>query len=715
MLFCRPAPSILLALLLLAPAIAQSPVELQKDYQVRLEQLGQISVEQFISLFQPEDTPAQQWDPATAQFWKELNSPPLETPRGTKPDLRPTPQELKVLAEKGFVVSERLGRDTMTGVLYRIYSADLPIFVSADCVLHAWHQSFDSVCGDIENTYLGPTMDTVFSAMHGELATARAESSLSKESVRDADLILTVTLSLLHERQEKSVLGQDGEVSRILALCAAEDESNIAIFGRSPARLDFSALQVRGRYERRKELRGYFRASTWCRLSSLNLSVEREADTALVLADLLKRSGKQEQWIKFENTLSRLFGPIDGLGMSRLSKLISDTGNLPESREELLRGSLGVEVIPSYKLLSPMAQGPTKEQRRFFLAGASFTPGSWVLSQTVFGQVRWNDERVQRRIPSGLDVCFALLANSGLVNELARRMEGTGVRFRDGLNYQHNLAALRQTLDSQSEQWWRASIPSHWDLALRRLSQVPDNAPDVARSSAWRRRCANTQLASWSQLRYNIMAQAKPSETMGTLCSYPQGYVEPVPEFWSEMSLLCQAMSQLSEDCGLASKRAFYQGFETHMKMLESISKKQLRQQPLDAKEAKFLQDMVEIESPRSGGGHFTGWYFSLFSTWHKEIPERWSPTVVDVHVSPADAVSGAPGSVLLQGVGAADLMIVAIENGSDRCLYLGPVSSFYEWNSGGRMTDSEWVTMVESGLAPDRPSWTKDFWVKAK
>eukprot|EP01083_Nonionella_stella_P117933 351881_1 len=45
------------------------------------------------------------------------------------------------LANHGFVVSERLGLGNFTDLYASIYSDDLPVFVSADSILHAWHRS----------------------------------------------------------------------------------------------------------------------------------------------------------------------------------------------------------------------------------------------------------------------------------------------------------------------------------------------------------------------------------------------------------------------------------------------------------------------------------------------------------------------------------------------------------------------------------------------
>ena len=50
-------------------------------------------------------------------------------------------QELTKFKQNGFVVSERMGAGSFAEMFYRIYSRDLPVFVSTDALLHAWHRT----------------------------------------------------------------------------------------------------------------------------------------------------------------------------------------------------------------------------------------------------------------------------------------------------------------------------------------------------------------------------------------------------------------------------------------------------------------------------------------------------------------------------------------------------------------------------------------------
>ena len=53
-------------------------------------------------------------------------------------------EELEVLGQHGFVVSERYGHHSYTESYYQIFIRDRPVFVSLDSVLHAWNQGYRS-------------------------------------------------------------------------------------------------------------------------------------------------------------------------------------------------------------------------------------------------------------------------------------------------------------------------------------------------------------------------------------------------------------------------------------------------------------------------------------------------------------------------------------------------------------------------------------------
>jgi len=368
--------------------------------------------------------------------------------------------------------------------------------------------------------------------------------------------------------------------------------------------------------------------------------------------------------------------------------------------------------------------------------------------------------KVMRRIPSCLDVAFSVLGNSQIVPELVARMtDPAGRAFRDGLPYQHNLAAAREVIDNQRPDVWDASIYTQWLAALRELSTPTTDLhyPEAMRTRAWAMKTLNAQLASWTALRHDTMLYAKPSYTGLEICSYPAGFVEPRPEVWDRLGRLALRTAELLGQLtfqgtavltqpgferrdvfvslsGIQSQQiAFLNQFADKTATLKSIAVKELRQEPLSGAETGLLTNLIQ-SGGRFGGctprRKFDGWYPQLFyrSTIYPSSDPffemffhynagsaRWDPLVVDVHTDPPDPDVGDPGSVLHEAIGNVDLLTIAVDNGGDRMVFAGPVLSHYEFEMIGppqRKTDTEWRSDGLQAKWPAPPAWTQDYLV---
>lgn len=238
------------------------------------------------------------------------------------------------------------------------------------------------------------------------------------------------------------------------------------------------------------------------------------------------------------------------------------------------------------------------------------------------------------------------------------------------------------------------------------------------RTRAWAAKSLNTQLASWAQLRHDTILYAKQSYTGGATCEYPAGYVEPVPHVWQRLGGMLENAARLleatpfpEEHLALRNRQtAFLRSFAGTVERLESMASKELAEEPLSADEADFLHDVVQIQHG-SGFTRYDGWYPALFYKGRSDAG-RWDATVADVHTDPA--AEGDPGAVLHEAVGNVDLLLVAVDSGPDRAVYLGPVLSHYEFDrpNAQRWSDAGWREALQTGQAPGRPEWTRDYLV---
>lgn len=549
--------------------------------------------------------------------------------------------------------------------------------------------------------------------------------------------------------------------------------------------VDFSQFRVRGHYENSQLLSNYFRAMMWCGLADFrftggtNDNSLRELSGAVALSWLLNRSGQYSNWAQFDRTVELFVGVPDSLNFAQLGALLAVAGiqsptNLPNRaalenlQAQLMSGQLGFQsILSGVYITTPFTIGEIKLPRSFAVMGQRFTLDAWCLSKCVFDRIIWDedgipdpDDRVGRRVPSALDVAFAVLGNGQIVPEIAARIARTNltladgrVYWRDGYRYQHNLAAVRNVVDRQNACAWTNNIYGYWLACLRELSAptTGHEYPEAMRTRAWAMKTLNTQLASWTELRHDTVLYARQSYTTLLLCSYPAGFVEPRPVFWQRMREMAQRTCELV--AGLpntgavylenlpdpmsggtrpgfvnlaticSNRLAFLDNFAAKMTVLQQIAEKELARQPLSTNEITFLESIIANPFAYSGIRDFSGWYPGLFyANVHQSLPyqngggpDKWDALVTDVHTDTLDLVRGDPGSVLHEGVGNVHLLMIAVDCGpGDRAVYVGPVFSHYEFDLGPdtRMADSEWKAAIRANNLPPHPDWTRGFLV---
>ncbi|KAB2845855.1 MAG: DUF3160 domain-containing protein, partial [Melioribacteraceae bacterium] len=111
-----------------------------------------------------------------------------------------TDDEKFLLDKHGFVVTERLSGYSFGERLLDIYHKDLPVFISTDAILHAFHSSYDRILKDVELGILIDKLKQLISDMHSkipELETKYSGNESMKQMLMDVDIYLTVPAKLL--------------------------------------------------------------------------------------------------------------------------------------------------------------------------------------------------------------------------------------------------------------------------------------------------------------------------------------------------------------------------------------------------------------------------------------------------------------------------------------------------------------------------------------
>jgi hypothetical protein len=165
----------------------------------------------------------------------------------------------------------------------------------------------------------------------------------------------------------------------------------------------------------------------------------------------------------------------------------------------------------------------------------------------------------------------------------------------------------------------------------------------------------------------------------------------------------------------------FCLNFAQKLSVLKGIAVKELAREEFTQEETLFLEDIVQLERT-SVYVRYDGWYPKLFYRGESDC-DKWDALVTDIHTAVPDPVLGNAGSVLHQGIGNVERLMIAVENGEDKMVYAGPVFSHYEFEMLGVLrksdyewrkdiTASKWQTDSTRVTLPPRPDWTKSYLV---
>jgi hypothetical protein len=220
-----------------------------------------------------------------------------------------------------------------------------------------------------------------------------------------------------------------------------------------------------------------------------------------------------------------------------------------------------------------------------------------------------------------------------------------------------------------------------------------------------------TALASWAELRHDTILYVKQSYT-GESCEYPDGYVEPNPEFFKRMNTFAMASADMldsldfgDEDWTVGKAAGWFRHLGSVCTTLEAIARAQLDGVPRTSEQTDFIKSLV-VDEGMCGAPAFAGWYAELFYDAGSET-FNFKPTVADVHTDPNST------DVLHVATGGANPMVVVVQLPGGPRAFVGPVSSYYQFREPGfaRLTDAEWLARY-TGLEGfvQRPEWTQEF-----
>jgi hypothetical protein len=631
-----------------------------------------------------------------------------------------TDYEKSLIEQNGFMVTERLSSPSPAAAFLDIYQKDLPAFVSTDAILHAWHMSYDEILKVVETYLLIGKLDTLLAALHNQLparATAYAGNPDVRQMLLDVDLYLTVPRRLLGSNEGPLFAENMTLVSQVLGYIAAQQVVRIPLFQSVPRDIDFSQFTPRGHYTQSPELTRYFQAMIWLGRTELAIlpavqpgevkppesDFQRQAIDALLLHETASACDGYRKLDEIDQVIRFFVGESDNITLPQIGAMVGETGLSDASAlldtlifrqfcSMLEQKSYAFQRINSQILWSdPMLLEQLRPAGAVLLLGQRFVIDSYVTGSVVYDKIMYQGRKIWRALPSTLDVLYAL-GNDASAQLLAQELEQ--------YHYGSNLAAVRYLVDSYEPEFWRGTLYNSWLQAIRALNPPSSRTilPAFMQTAAWWQEKMNTQLSAWAQLRHDNLLYAKQSYTGGITCSFPETFVEPVPDFYSTLRVLADSAalafqsSILREQPFSSGIISYFEGMGKTMDTLASVASKELEGAALSSGEKAFLRHILYILW-EGCGTVYSGWYAKLYYTGALGFMKE-DRVVADVHTCPTDESGAMVGWVLHAGTGPANMAVVTATIPDGRSVaFIGPVLSYYEdvTTNFKRLTDEEW------------------------
>ena len=626
-------------------------------------------------------------------------------------------EQRALLEENGFVVVP-----SRAAQIYEIYKTakerGIPIFVTTDALLHAYHILYDYTLRSAEIQHFVNDLQGLNAAMR-QVAEEQylAASGEVQEAARRNLAFFSVASVLLEPGTQIAADVADDVQAELDLITAHQGFAKSPIFGYLE---DYSQYVPRGHYTRNETFERYFKAMMWYGRMMFRLkpgespeAIEAgrmETRQAILIVAALQNAQVGEEsalavWERIYEPTVFFVGQTDDLNIYDYGQLVKEVYGDQLTLADLEDQAKLDEFIERAMTLRPPKivssyvtdqEKPEEVTRGFRFMGQRFIPDSYIFQQLVYDKVGTQSD--PRLFPKGLDVTAVL--GSQRAYSILLDVYGEG-RY---ANYMEQMEKLRNEFGQLPQGQWVENLYWSWLYALRPLLEVKgEGYPSFMQNQSWVDKDLNSFLGSWAELRHDTILYAKQSYTMKATGIMPQpeaakGYVEPQPEVYARLAALAKQMRVGLEGRGLLDAEYVdkLERLESLLLSLKTMAEKELMGQALSEEEYELIRNI---------GGILEG--ITTFSAKVKEeitseADERMA-IVADVHTDVNT------GLVLEEGVGDAFLIYVIAPVEGQLVAVQGGVFSYYEFTQpmDDRLTDEAWQALEPK---PDLPVWTESF-----
>ena len=402
--------------------------------------------------------------------------------------------QAKLLAN-GFVVLP--GGSTRFDYVYSSYqSKEVPVFVSADSILHLYHLYFDQILKNLEITYFTDDLKLLMRALLDE--TRKLYNSFSDKKLKDAALLAygqcSVILRLLDDSFAVNTLVAEPVTYEIEHILAHDTFTGSALFSYNcPKPLsaicdmgaqeqkellrtqecyceDYTQYKPRGHYTQTEGLQRYFRPMTYLGRMSYLMRGDRATMAGTMLTHALKKAtasdgrSAKEIWERMYRVTSFFAGNADDLlppeydaaflavfGAGKDIALLTDAANMKNyvDKIEMLREP---KILGGIKHALLDSREATKGLR---IMGQRSAPDSYMLGESVL-----QGAGIDPTNPHKAEI-YAYMNSSAYKTECQKEISCSGVSQKDPLIFTTNDTYCVCTAANCLYQKHEGNDPSH--------------------------------------------------------------------------------------------------------------------------------------------------------------------------------------------------------------------------------------------------------------
>jgi hypothetical protein len=574
-----------------------------------------------------------------------------------------------------------------------------PPFITSDSILAGYHRLFEDSVLRLEEQR-AKQLEPILRRLQGQLELLKpAPQTVANTGATRARLMVGVAVQLLtgERSRDRSV----DAIARVIQDDAAARADTLPEW-LAKLQLDYDRMRPRGFYANTQSLQRYFRAVAW--LQSVPFFVDDDDAFATICSIRLAQARLADEdgdaLREYLRSFEALVGEADDLDLRTLESPGRFADQLDADALRAVREEL-TESIKQSGRSDPLVLDPVvldkngKPRPHVRILSALRTPDAALFRRTT-------GPALDRPMPSGLDVAAML----GSTDAIALLREAHGEALAQQFEPrpadpnepgQPAEAAFRRgggeegEFDEITSDNYASSLYDQYLDCLGALFDKPDaKAPALFASNAWKRKSLQTVCGGWAQLRHTWALTAKEA---GGLFGGPlppcAGLVEPNPEFFGRLADVVDRSERM-----LARRGAFKDADELHdrwhqlarvSRRLEALAHKQLRDVAFSDSDNHFLR------------GYGTRLADVMGNSAHG-VSKDDSPRAASVfHLAPRD---------LIVATGRPTMMFVLYPYGGREVLCLGVVTPYFEFAHERRLTDDDWLKLLDSDKRPPVPKW---------